>query len=80
VSDETRYQWLLTHIKTCRVCEWRNEDDSSKLCGLAETHFQTLEALDPAPAAAVVRAAGGDMLPGFETVAAKPAEKGGYPT
>jgi len=75
MSDDTRYQWLLNHIQTCKTCAWRNEDDSSKLCGEAELYFQVLEAQDPPPAAAEVRAAGGLELPGFADVAVKPSDR-----
>lgn len=75
MTDATRYQWLMHHIKTCRTCEWGNEDNSSRLCGEADLYFQALATLDPLPAAHEVRAAGADMLPGFGDVAAKPAER-----
>jgi hypothetical protein len=75
MSNDTRYQWLLNHIRTCRTCAWRNEDDSSKLCGEAELYFRVLEAQGPTAAAHEVRAAGGIELPGFSDVAVKPSER-----
>jgi hypothetical protein len=75
MSEESRYQWLMRHIKTCPACEWGNEDNSSRLCGEAELYFSTAEALDPLPAAHEIRAAGGAMLPGFDDVARRPAER-----
>lgn len=52
---DARFRWLLDHIKTCTVCEWRNEDDSSRLCPAAERYFA-------APAAHEMAAAGTPSL------------------
>jgi hypothetical protein len=31
-EPDQHYQELMAHLRTCATCEFRNEDESSKLC------------------------------------------------
>ena len=62
---EERHQEQLAHMRTCDACELRNADDSSRLCPEMERML--------APATEM-KIAGAQPLPGFESVAARPAD------
>jgi hypothetical protein len=62
-QDEADYQWLIEHLRSCQVCELRNEDDSGYLCHDLEAYLRRLRTVyQPV------------QLPGFDDVPARPAE------
>lgn len=39
MNDAERYQWLLSHIRTCQECDLYREDNSSVECGDLTAHL-----------------------------------------